>query len=242
MVRGQKNGAASGREDSGHRQFDLILSDISMPNVTRLQLLSLSLRRWAPPLAWMGVIFWFSSDAWSAEATASWTLPLLQALLPWATEEQLQFLHLLQRKLGHVFEYALLALLWRRALVQKSGRARPTTDWGAFGIAVGYAVFDELHQGWTGLRSARSSDVLLDAGGAGAALLLLRWGWRSALTCLTGLLLWVAAVGGTLLLLLNLSVGVSGRWLWVSAPLAWMALWAWRRCRFRPRPFPLDTP
>jgi hypothetical protein len=55
---------------------------------------------------------------------------------------------------------------------------------------------------------------------------LFRWG---TLSFCARLLLWVAAVGGTLLLLLNLSVGVSGSWLWISAPLAWIVLWAWRR-------------
>lgn len=193
---------------------------------------AMNLRRWAPPLMWMGVIFWFSSGAWTAEATASWTLPLLQALLFWATKDQLLFLHVLLRKLGHVIEYGLLAFLWRRAFVRGSGLAQPRTNWGAFGITVGYAAFDELHQGWTGLRSASASDIVLDAAGAGVTLLLLQCGWRSALALLTGLLLWVAALGGTLLLLLNLLVGVKGRWLWISAPLAWIVLLAWcRHCR-----------
>ena len=67
-----------------------------------------------------------------------------------------------------------------------------------------------------------------------------RWGhlWRralaSALNFFTGLFLWAAAVGGTLLLLLNLTLGVGNRWLWISAPLGWIALWGWRRWRRRP--------
>jgi VanZ family protein len=177
----------------------------------------------------MGVIFWLSTDAGSYEATASWTLPFLQGLLPWATREQLEFLHFLQRKLGHVFEYALLAFLWRRALIPDPASARLLREWGVFGITVGYAVFDELHQGWTGSRGAGVGDVVLDAGAALAMLLLLRYGGRPALSFLTGLLLWVAALGGTLLLLLNLSVSVRGGWLWISAPLAWIGLWLWRR-------------
>ena len=81
----------------------------------------------------------------------------------------------------------------------------------------------------------------LDAAGAGSALLFLRFGWRRALNFFTGLLLWAAAVGGTILLLLNLALGVGTRWLWISAPLGWIALWGWRR--WRPRPaFPLTPP
>lgn len=195
-------------------------------------------RHWAPPLAWMGVIFWFSSAAWSGAATASWMLPLLQALFPPATTYQLEFLHMLVRKLAHVIEYALLAFLWRRGLAQGSGLGQPRREWVAFGTSVGYAVFDEIHQGWTGVRGASPFDVALDGAGAGAALLLLRFGWRRALTFFTGLLLWATALGGTLFLLLNLSLGVNDRRLWISAPLGWIALWAWRRLRQRPPPGP----
>ena len=184
--------------------------------------------RWAPPLAWMGVIAWLSGDAGSAEATAPWTFPLLQALLPWATPEQLQFLHLFLRKSGHVLEYALLAFLWHRALARGAG-GPASAQLSALGITVGYAAFDEIRQSWTALRTGSAFDVLLDAGGAGAMLLGLRQGWAPSLAFLTGLALWVAALGGTLLLVLNLSVGVSGRWLWLSVPVAWIALWAWRR-------------
>lgn len=201
----------------------------------------MSLGRWVPPLGWMGVIFWLSGSAGAQEATASWVLPLLQALLPRATADQLAFLHFLLRKLGHVVEYALLAFLWRRALVPGPRRARPRKEWEAFAITFGYAILDELHQGWTGIRSASVSDVILDAGAAAAALLTLRRGWRWALACLTTALLWLTAVGGTLLLGFHLSLGLAGGWLWISVPLAWILLWAWRQHR-RPRPFPLDAP
>ena len=60
-------------------------------------------------------------------------------------------------------------------------------------------------------------------------LLGLRHGRGATLAFLTGLALWVAALGGTLLLALNLAVGVRGRWLWLSVPVAWIALWVWRR-------------
>ncbi|MFZ1057589.1 MAG: hypothetical protein WAP47_00215, partial [Candidatus Rokuibacteriota bacterium] len=62
-------------------------------------------------------------------------------------------------------------------------------------------------------------------------LLLAAWGGRRAAEGLTGALLWFAAAGGSLLLLLYLGVGAPVRWLVVSVPFAWLALWAWRRRR-----------
>lgn len=186
---------------------------------------------WIPPLAWMGVVFWLSTGSFSAERTGAWIVPLLKALLPWATSSQLELLHWLGRKTAHVLEYAILAGLWQRAFV-KSGPA----GWrsrghalAAFGLTVAYAIFDEIHQGWTGQRSASARDVVLDAFAGGAALVVSRWGWRRAAERVTALLLWFAAGGGSLLLLIFVLAGAPARWLWASTPLAWLALWGWRR-------------
>ncbi len=188
---------------------------------------------WIPPVAWMGVIFWLSTGSFSAEETSGWILPLLRALLPWASPGQLEFLHWLGRKTAHVVEYAILAWLWQRAFVKSgpptlsdSGRAFP-----AFGLTVAYAIFDELHQGWTGQRTASAQDVMLDAFGGGAALTLARWGWPRTAERLTALLLWFAAGGGSLVLLVGVLAGAPVRWLWGSVPLTWILLWAWHRRR-----------
>ncbi len=181
-----------------------------------------------PPVVWMGVIFWLSTSSFAAEETGEWILPLLKALLPWATLSQLEFIHWLGRKTAHVTEYAILAWLWHRAL---SRPGRGPRSLAAFALTVAYAITDELHQGLTGSRGASALDVVLDAAGGGAALLLAAWGGRRAAERLTGALLWFAAAGGSLLLLLYLGVGAPVRWLVVSVPLAWLALWAWRRRR-----------
>ena len=180
------------------------------------------------PVAWMGFIFWLSTGSFSAEETGGLILPLLRALFPWASLPQLEFLHWLGRKAAHVGEYAVLAGLWHRAFPRGGGAARPLTS---FALTAGYAIVDELHQGWTGSRGASALDVVLDAAGGAAALLLATWGWRRAAERLTGALLWFATAGGSLLLLLYLGVGAPVRWLVVSVPLAWLALWAWRRRR-----------
>ncbi len=181
-----------------------------------------------PPIAWMGLIFWLSTGSFSAEQTGSWILPLLKALSPWATLPQLEFIHWLGRKTAHVMEYAILASLWHYAFWRTGRAGRPLA---AFGLTVAYAIADELHQEWTGSRGGSALDVVLDSASGGAALLLAAWGWRRAAGKLTGALLWFAAAGGSLLLLLYLAAGAPAHWLVVSAPLAWLALWAWRRQR-----------
>jgi VanZ family protein len=178
------------------------------------------------PVAWMGFIFWLSTGSFSAEETGGWILPLLKTFFPWASLPQLEFLHWLGRKTAHVMEYAILAWLWHRVFRHTERGGRPGA---AFGLTVVYAITDELHQGWTGSRGASALDVVLDAAGGGAALLSATWGWRRAAERLTGALLWFAAAGGSLLALVMLMAGAPVRWLLVSAPLAWLALWAWRR-------------
>ena len=188
---------------------------------------------WIPPVAWMGVIFWLSTGTFSAEHTLGWTFPILRALFPWATQSQLAFLHWLGRKTAHVTEYAILAWLWHRALSKPAPRdlAPGARAWAALGLTVAYAILDELHQGWTGERGASPADVALDAVGGGVALTLRVWGLDRGVERLTAALLWFAAVGGSLLLLLNLVAGAAAAWLWASVPLAWLALWRWRHRR-----------
>jgi VanZ family protein len=123
-----------------------------------------ALGRFGPPLVWMAAIAFFSGDSLAAEETASWVLPVLAALLPWASPPTLHALHAALRKLGHVVEYGILATLWLRAL----GPGRPTRRaalW-AIGLAAAYAVADEARQSLTGSRSPSAVDVALDAASA----------------------------------------------------------------------------
>jgi len=194
----------------------------------------------------MGVIFWGSTEQFSSDATSSLILPLLHALLPWTGLAQREFLHAMLRKGGHVLEYAILAWLCFRAFSPSADlRTLPrhppalTPDQRAliaFAVSVAYAGLDEIHQAWTRVRTGSARDVLWDAAGAAAALGLLRFGWETTVTALTTIFLWIGAVGGSLLLLLALLAGASARWLWASAPLAWVALLGWRWWRRHPTP------
>jgi hypothetical protein len=98
--------------------------------------------RFLPPLAWSVLIAWFSSARWHGGATTPLVETWLRALLPGATLEQIAGAHWLLRKTGHVIEYAVLALLWRRALAG----ANPPGPWRwPLALAVLTAGLDEAH-------------------------------------------------------------------------------------------------
>lgn len=107
----------------------------------------LFLRYWLPVFAWAGLIFALSS------------IPSLESGLPKSGD-------LVLRKLGHLIEYAVLALLLLRAFGAHglSPRSRSTA---AALISLLYAVLDEYHQSFVPGREGSPRDVLLDALGIG---------------------------------------------------------------------------
>ncbi len=135
------------------------------------------MRRWLPAIVWAALISLFSTDWFSGARTGQVVLPLLAALFPWASGEQLQVLHGALRKAGHFFEYLLLGVLLYRAL-----RARPGWDLRTAGTAVLlaglYSIGDECHQWFVPGRTAAAMDCLIDVSGAvtGQALVA---GWRA---------------------------------------------------------------
>ena len=112
--------------------------------------------RWAAPIAWMGLIFYLSSRA---------DYP---SLLPsgWGDAQSI---------LAHLAIYAVLALLWERAL-RTAGIRRPLL-W-AFAIATLYGVSDEFHQRFVPGRSGNGFDVATDAVAAALALSIATWARR----------------------------------------------------------------
>ncbi len=187
---------------------------------------------WLLPVAWMAVIFLLSFDAASSEHTSRLLLPLFRRAWPSASDLQLQALHALTRKAAHVTEYGVLAALWVRALA-RAGWPAGAAARGALGISLAWAVIDETHQALVASRTSSPADVLLDATGALAAVLVARAGWRAAADRLTAALLWAAAVGGALVLALDAALDVPAGLLWLTAPAAALLLalrrWARRR-------------
>jgi VanZ family protein len=101
--------------------------------------------RWLPAVAWMALIFWFSS----------------QPDLPRPPGD---LLNLILRKSAHFAVYGVLALAYVYAL---GGWRR---RWLALVLAILYAISDELHQSFTPNRYPTATDVLIDSAGALAAL------------------------------------------------------------------------
>jgi VanZ family protein len=116
-----------------------------VPVLSRLSL-------WLPPFALMGVIFFLS-----AQPDLSTDLGLLDTV---------------GRKLVHAGEYALLSLLWWRAL--RTVATERVALLAALLISVAYAVSDEVHQTFVPTRWGSPVDVAIDAVGAGIAAVLIR--------------------------------------------------------------------
>ena len=141
-----------------------------------------ALARWLPVAAWATVISVLSSDSFSGAHTATFLKPVFDLLLPGAAPTTIEAAHALVRKLAHVTEYAILAVLVFRAL-ERAERAAVASALGALAFCALYASLDELHQSFVPSRGASSLDVALDTLGAALGLavrLALPAGWLSA--------------------------------------------------------------
>jgi hypothetical protein len=113
---------------------------------------------WAPPLILMAVIFLLSAQ------------PSLDSGLGLADT--------IGRKVVHFGEYALLTLLWWRALRTRMEPGRAAL--AALAVSSLYAATDELHQTFVEGRSGHPVDWLIDTAGAATAALRLRRQKRAA--------------------------------------------------------------
>jgi VanZ like family len=107
---------------------------------------------WLWPLVLMGIIFVFSAQ------------PSLDSGLGWIDD--------VGRKVVHFVQYAVLCLLWWRALRLRMPAGRAAL--AGFLIASLYAVSDEVHQSFVEGRHATPADWAIDSAGAALAALLLR--------------------------------------------------------------------
>jgi VanZ family protein len=129
-----------------------------------------TLQYWLPLIIWLGVIYSFSTDEFSANNTAGFIVPILHFLFPGLTPEQLSLWHAVIRKLGHITEYAILAWLTYRAVRFDETdplKAKVRT----FQFLVLAAMTDEFHQSLTMSRGASVIDVGYDSFGG----LILLW-------------------------------------------------------------------
>ena len=126
------------------------------------------LRYWLPVLMWLGVMFVGSTGLLSAEQTSRFFVPFLRWLKPDIATETLAQIHFYVRKLGHISEYAILAmLLWRAVRSATNLRMKKSIVFVAVWLACGiFAASDEFHQTFIASRTATSSDVAIDLCGA----------------------------------------------------------------------------
>jgi VanZ family protein len=142
------------------------------------------LKYWFPVFLWMAVIFAASTDLMSSQQTSRFIGPVLRWFKPDISPAAIRQIQLFVRKSAHVFEYAILAILLRRALHHLKGLEIKTWNRGmamaAWGLATVYAIGDELHQATVPTRYGTVNDVLLDSSGAILGLgIVWVWGrWR----------------------------------------------------------------
>ena len=151
--------------------------------------LSRFLKCWLPAILWMALIFVASTDLMSAEQTSRFLVPFLRWLKPDISSETFAQIHFLFRKLGHISEYAILAMLFWRAVYRgtnlemkmspdpaKAGsswvRSRSILFLSVWIVCAIFAATDEFHQWFVASRTAAPGDVMIDSGGAIAGLII----------------------------------------------------------------------
>ncbi len=110
---------------------------------------------WLAVFGWLAVIFWSSSISdFSAVVGPEGPSDLISSI-------------------SHVFLFAVLTFLLIRALMASGISRNQAIAWG-FLLALGYGLFDEIHQYFVPNREFHFSDWLLDFAGA----LVVVFGWR----------------------------------------------------------------
>ena len=129
-------------------------------------------RAWFPLIAWMAVIFFFSTETFSGANTAGIIAGALKFLFPSLSISQLEFWHGVCRKAGHVTEYSILGFLaWRTFSIYPWAGPKPKLFAAAFVLV--FALSDEFHQRFVPSRTSSLMDVGYDFMGGLIALMLL---------------------------------------------------------------------
>jgi VanZ family protein len=145
---------------------------------------------WLLPIFWMGVIFYVSSQPYEDQDIKPLLenrldLSFFEPLLGWvsftyngtiisvAAQGEAGFIEFLIRKGAHAAVFFLLACFFYIAIRKSTELKFKYVLVISFFAAVAYAITDEIHQGFTPNRTPYIGDVVLDAFGAFAAVILL---------------------------------------------------------------------
>jgi VanZ family protein len=125
---------------------------------------------WALTLTWAALIFYLATRTFAPDFSQSMLAGILQFLHIRVSPGTFGFLHALLRKLAHVVEYAIFALL----LYGRDGEEgiwRPRHAVVCILVAATYSLTDEFHQLFVPGRHASLLDCGLDTVGASMAML-----------------------------------------------------------------------
>ena len=119
-----------------------------------------------PVMLWIGVIFWMSTGTFSSQNTFSFADTALRFFFPNISSREVDLIHAVIRKSGHVIEYFILGLLLFRAFRGSSIRSW-NWRWSFFAVilVVLWAAGDEFHQSFVSTRTASVADVVIDTAG-----------------------------------------------------------------------------
>jgi VanZ family protein len=122
---------------------------------------------WFPVAMMFGVMYYFSTDVFSADNTRSVIEKIFLWFSPHASKHTMATFNYFVRKSMHFTEYAILgALLFRAFRAGDSVRWRFKWALYSFIFSVSWALLDEFHQTFTRTRGGSIWDSLLDSSGA----------------------------------------------------------------------------
>lgn len=125
------------------------------------------IKYWVPVAAMLGVMYYFSTDVFSADNTRNVIEKIFLWFVPHASKHALATLNYAVRKSAHFIEYAVLGAFLFRAF-RAGDLTRWRLKWAAYSLlaASGWALLDEFHQTLTRHRGGSLWDSLLDSSGA----------------------------------------------------------------------------
>lgn len=141
--------------------------------MTRNSIIPAWLLAWWPAILWAGLIFFLSTDTFSAGHTGSVLGQVLRWLAIPLSRAHLELLHHLVRKSAHFTEYFIFYLLLYRGIRGERPGRRWSWAFLAWLIAAAYSTLDEIHQSFVASRTASAWDSFLDSVAAFFALLIL---------------------------------------------------------------------
>ena len=118
----------------------------------------------------MAIIFSASSDTKSAEHSSRILGPIIHWIAPFLSQISVDKIVFLIRKCAHLTEYAILALLFWRALRKPVRKDARPWRWRQAALPILfvalYAATDEIHQLFVPNREGKIGDVIIDTTGA----------------------------------------------------------------------------